>query len=103
MPRYAGTTTPVTAGQGYNSGALNSGLSDRAKGIVFSDKAGTVYIEQSFDGANWDLSTSYAVVANTGKSFSEELVAPFFRVRFVPSTDTTVFRLNVNTSSAGPR
>lgn len=83
---------------------LNSGLSDRVKGMIFSDKSGTLYIEQSADGgAHWDVSTSYPVTANDGTGFSEELIGPVFRVRFAPSADTTVFRISVNTSSAGPR
>jgi hypothetical protein len=83
---------------------LHSGLSDRVKGMVFSDQNGTIYIEQSADGgANWDVSTSYAITGGDGSGFSEELVGPVFRVRFVPAVDTTEFRISVNTSSAGPR
>jgi hypothetical protein len=104
MPRFAGTSTPVTAAAGWDSGPMQAGLSDRVKGMVFSDQNGDIFIEQSADnGANWDVSTTYPVVANDGSGFSEELVGPIFRVRFVPDADTTVFRISVNTSSAGPR
>lgn len=104
MPRYAGTSTPVTAASGWDSGQQQSGFADRVKGIVFSDKAGNLFIDQSIDnGTNWDLVKTIAVTANTGLAFSEELVGNAYRVRFTPATDTTVFRIAVNTSSAGPR
>lgn len=104
MPRFAGTSQNVTAAAGWDSGPMQAGLSDRVKGMVYSDKAGTIYIEQSADGgAHWDVSSSYPVTAADGTGFSEELVGPIFHVRFVPSTDTTEFRISVNTSSAGPR
>lgn len=69
----------------------------RLVGSVLSDQAGTLYIEQTQDGTNYDVSVSIAVAANTGVSFSEEVVAPGCRARYVNgATAQTVFRLVMN-------
>lgn len=104
MARFTGNSgvVPTTASP-FVSGTLNADLSDRIAGVVFSDTAGTLHVEQSVDGNNWDLDTTVAVAANVGSPVSVELVAPFYRVRYVPTTNPAVFRLAVRTSSAGSR
>src|SRR3954469_18571434 len=71
------------------------GQADRIAGSVFSDQAGTVRIEQSGDGQNWDISTSHPVTAGTGLAFSEEAILAYGRVRFTNTagTDASTFRL----------
>lgn len=104
MARFIGTQIPPTVAAPYISGAVQSGLSDRVTGLIFSDKAGTLYLDQSaFSAAEpfWDYVQSQAVTANTGIGFSFELLAPVYRMRFVPTVDTTVFRLAARQSSAG--
>lgn len=68
-------------------------------GTVFSDRAGVVYIEQSPDGTNFDLSESYEVAANVGQGFYRPAVAEYWRVRFVVGSagDQTVFRIEAGT------
>lgn len=84
---------------------LNIGLADRITGSVFCDQAGTLFIEQSGDGANWDIQTSYPVSANDGTGFSEEAILAYARVRFAntSASDATALRVYVRTTSAGPR
>jgi hypothetical protein len=52
-------------------------------GAVFADQKGTLHIEQSADGVNVDVDTSYEIEANDGKGFEESRVAKYWRVRFV--------------------
>ena len=63
---------------------------------VFADQAGTLYIEQSPDNTNWDISESISVSANVGQAISREIVARYVRVRYVNgATAQTKFRLYV--------
>jgi hypothetical protein len=109
MARF-GNYTPTKDGLLAANGTASVGPfvaegSDRVKGTIFSDQAGTLSIDQSFDGQNWDLQTTYAITANAGRGFSEELVAPNVRVRFTNGSGTTAatVRLYANFSSAGAR
>ena len=102
MPRFEATTTPLLTSGVFTSGTLITDTYDRAVGSVFADQAGTLYVEQSFDGTNWDISKSISVTASAGQAFSEELVAPYFRARYVNGgTDQGAFRLRIRASSAG--
>jgi hypothetical protein len=104
MPRVATSTTPLTANQTWDSGPLQPGLADTITGSVFADQAGTVFIEQSGDGINWDISTSYAVAASDGKGFSEDILLPNVRVRYTNgATNQGTFRIFVRMTSAGSR
>ncbi len=104
MARYisAPTTLPTTVAP-FISGVAMSGLADRVAGLVFSNQAGTLLIQQSLDGGNWDYEDSIAVLANVGKAFSIELYAPYYRVKYTPTVNPTVFRLAARQTSAGPR
>lgn len=103
MPRYASTTTPLAA-NGTTTLFLQSGREDFVVGMVASDQAGNIFIEQSMDGTNYDESTTYAVAANDGKAFKEDVIAPFVRIRYVNgATPQTSFRLNARLSSSGNR
>jgi len=101
---------------------------DKLNGTVFNygvstssgNNAGTLYIQQSPDGKNWDYQST-VVTANTSNSgvidtptgtvtgfsakFTEEIVSPYIRFKFVlgGTTDVlwpTIFRLNARTSDA---
>lgn len=103
MARYGVTSTPL-AGNGTVTLNLQSGREDFVVGMVFSDQAGNIFIEQSMDGTNWDESTTYAIAANDGKAFKEDLIAPFVRVRYVNgATPQGTFRLTARLSSSGNR
>lgn len=86
----------------YTSQALITDRADKISGSVFADQAGTLYIEQSNNGTNWDISTSYPVAANDGKGFSEDLLLPYVRVRYVNGgTAQGTFRISARYTSAG--
>lgn len=99
---FIGSTTKLTANSTWTSGVHSVDRADRIAGLVFADQSGNLFIEQSSDGTNWDLSTSVAISASTGTKYSEELVAPYVRLRFVNgSTNQNAFRISGKTTSAG--
>lgn len=101
MARFASSSTPL-AGSATWSDILNVGREDHVVGLIFTDQAGTLHIEQSTNGTNWDLDETIAVVASTGQGFSKVVYAPFVRVRFVNgATPNTIFRISARLSSAG--
>lgn len=103
MPRIANTQVPLTANSVW-TGQIEAGLADRITGSVFADQAGTIFIEQSGDQTNWDISTSYAISANNGSGIEEDVLLPWVRIRYVNgSTDQTIFRIFTRLTSAGPR
>jgi hypothetical protein len=89
----------------YTSGTQMRNTFDAVKGIVFSDTAGALHIDQGFRAANgtvfWDFDTSVPVVASTGKEFNVELYAPLWRIRYVQAGNQTVFRLHATTTAVG--
>jgi hypothetical protein len=90
------TTTPLAANGTWTSSTDSSVYTRFICGSVYADQPGTLYVEQSPDGTNWDISTSYSVSAGAGLSFSIEKVLPYARVRYVNgATAQTVFRLYV--------
>jgi hypothetical protein len=78
------TTTPVGT-TSYTSKSFYTQGFARIVGTAFSNTAGSLNVDQSSDGVNWDVSTTTAVSAGTGTSFSVEVVAPYARVRFAGS------------------
>jgi hypothetical protein len=61
---------------------------------VFADQAGTLYIDQSPDNTNWDITQSISVSAGVGQAISQEIAARYVRVRYVNgATAQTTFRL----------
>jgi hypothetical protein len=105
MARFNGTRTPLAAA-GTVSLDMQAGREDYVVGMIFSDQAGTIFIEQSMTGnsGEWDISTSYPVVANDGKGFKEDIFAPYVRVRYVNgATPQGAFRMTARFSSSGSR
>jgi hypothetical protein len=80
-------------------------------GCVIADQIGTLYIDQSFDAENWDVTTPIAVAATAnisgavdytagaGQFFSQiDIVAPYLQARYVNgSTTQSVLRIFVST------
>lgn len=89
----AGTWNSTTPGNVPGHVTLTSG-GDTIRGSVYSDQSGTIYIEQSGDHVNWDVSTSYAITGGNGQGFVENVVSPYCRLRYVNgATAQTAFRL----------
>jgi len=89
------TTTPLAAGAEYIGTALDRHLRTHAwfHAMAFADVDGTIYIDQSLDGTNWDLVSSTSLTGGTGKALSVRVVARYVRIRYVNGTVAqTVFR-----------
>jgi hypothetical protein len=82
-----------------------SEAADRVTGLVHSDTAGNLHIDFGFDGSDWSTAFTTTIAHPGGGTikFSEELVSPYYRIRFVPTTNPTKFRLAARPRSAGPR
>jgi len=89
------STTALATSASYTSTSEDTlDRFSRITGSVFADQPGTLYIEQSPDNSNWDVSESIAVDAGAGQGFSKELVARYVRVRYVNgATAQSTFRL----------
>lgn len=105
MPRWSGSTTPLIANDTYVGTVLQPETADNFVGLVFADAPGNLNIDQSVDGgANWDLTTTIAVSASTGTSFSVQIFGNAVRIRYVNGAGAqAVFRIKGRFSSAGPR
>jgi hypothetical protein len=88
------TSTPLAANGVFTSGIFLTQGFARIIGSVFANQAGTLKIEQSADGANFDAANTVAVTASTQTPFSIEIVAPFARITYTNgATLQTTFRL----------
>jgi hypothetical protein len=95
----------------FTSDYLKSDTHDYITGSIYSNESGNLYIEQSPDGTNWDIknyttstntNAAIAITNGTAKGFVEQIILPFWRVRFTTtSTNTpTTLRLHARTSDA---
>jgi hypothetical protein len=88
------TTTPLGASGSYTSPSFNTAGFSRITGGVFTDQAGNLQVQQSPDGTNWDVISTFSVSANTGQGFEVAVVYPYGRVVYNNgATAQTVFRL----------
>ena len=92
------STTNLTSANSYTF----TGTASSTLGVVglqwslITDQNATVYIEQSPDGTNWDLSYSYDYIASAGgQGETVQATQAYWRIRVVltGTTDTTYFRL----------
>lgn len=74
---------------------------DAVAGTVFSDISGTLTVEQSSDGTNWDLTSNTSVTGNTGTSFNVNLVTSHWRLKFDWVGTQTAFRIHGRAIAAG--
>lgn len=104
MP-FFGSTDILTANstwQSDNGVGRPTDYADSISGMVFASHAGTLFVEQSADGVNYDISKSIAVSATTGTPFSESLYGAYVRLRYTNSgTNQTTFRIAARYTSAG--
>ena len=93
---FSYTTTPLAANASWTSSVDDSPYTRFICGSVYANQPGTLYVEQSPDGSNWDIVESFSVSAGAGLKFSVEKVAGYARVRYVNGANSqTVFRLYV--------
>ncbi len=84
-----------------NNGATFTGTAADVSGYgsitcaVFTDQAGTLYMEFSTDGTNWDSSLPFTVVASTNDVHRLSVTRKYFRARFTNNSGSnqTYFRL----------
>lgn len=101
IPGIVSTANSSTATLG--GGAAFTGTSEDVKDFasitisVFADQAsGTdgLSIQQSSNGTNWDITDVYTIAASTGKTFSVQPAARFFRIVYTNgATPQGAFRL----------
>jgi len=94
---------PVLNGATWTSMIRSTDGYVRAVLMGIFDQDGTVYIDQSYDGVNFDYSTILATVANIGFALSAEIIAPYVRFRWANGVvdDTTLNRLYCSLRSEG--
>src|SRR5512142_197780 len=103
MGSFASSVKPLAAsgdpdnGDEVIVGPIQTGTNTNICGTIFADQDGTIYIEQTFDGTNFDLSASYDITGGEGQGFNEPIIAPVAQVRFVNTTASPqdTFRLYV--------
>ena len=90
------TLDALKANETWISAEDSSLETGRICGLVYSDKGGTLYVEQSGDGLSWDVIDSWSVTGGSGLGFTVEKIAQHVRVRYVNgTTDQTEFRLYI--------
>lgn len=88
------TTTPLGANGAWESAVFSCTGYRRVVGRVFANQAGTLKIQHSEDGSQWD-SEDIAVTANTLVFFDKVLYLQFVKIRYENgATAQTTFRLS---------
>lgn len=88
------TTTPLAISGTFTGTAEDVSQYPSVVVACKSDVAGTLYIEFSPDGTNWDSSLMYEVAANTNEVHRLAVTRRFVRVRYVNgAVAQTTFRL----------
>lgn len=104
MAYWRGSETPLEKEKEWVSQVGMRERHDTLEGIVFSNLAGKVFIDQSGDGKNWDFTEEVAASAGVGKSFNVALVASYWRLRYKNTSTTenqTTFRISASTQAGG--
>ncbi len=93
----AATTTPLGSGANFTGAAVScASFKDLVATAYATTIGGTLYIDQSTDGTNWDLTDSVAVVAATGIRLTGAVALPWCRLRYVNGAGTQgVFRCSL--------
>lgn len=93
------SSTPLAKDASWTGDWIPANFWDAAIiGCVFADKSGTLHVEQSGDGIEADVDTSFSTSAAEGEGFEEPRVGAFWRLRYVNGgTANTVFRISANT------
>ena len=91
------TTTVLGDGATYTGKHFETSLYSRIVGSVLANRAGTLYVDQSSDGTNYDCVTTIPYTAADTMGFDVAVVAPNARVRFTNAAGaaSTTFRLYV--------
>lgn len=98
MASLISTTTPLDVEGVFTSSVESLTRATQITGTVYSDQSGTVSIQQSGDGENFDVIQNISVEGGTASNKIEvDVITQFFRVVYVNGeTAQTVFRLFVD-------
>jgi hypothetical protein len=121
----ANTSSNFNSTDTFTSDYLKTDTHDLITGSIISSAAGSFYVDQSPDGVNWGISTAgtplasgaitnytastntnaaISIAADVAKAFSEQIILPFWRIRFVRGSGTgtpTRFNIHARTSDSG--
>lgn len=78
------TTTPLGSGATFTGATVScANYKDLAATAYATTIGGTLYIDQSSDGTNWDTSNSQAISAGIGGRLIAATAHPWCRLRYV--------------------
>ena len=86
------------------AGATFTGKTESTLGIagiqcsIKTDQNGTLYVDQSPDGINWDIVDAYTVLAGTGFATTTQAVNSYYRVRFTNNGGSATTYLRMQTA-----
>ena len=92
------TTSPLNSGATWTGNAESSLFVAGIQVNARMDSHGTLYVDQSNDGTNWDTSYSYVVSSGTGLARTVQATASFFRVRLKNDGATNATYTRVQTA-----
>ena len=88
------TTTPLAASTTFTGTSEDVSSYASISIICKSDVAGTLTLQFSNDGTNWDVVNTYIVSGGTGLDFVKVVTAKYYRVTYINgATPQTYFRL----------
>jgi hypothetical protein len=86
---------PLGANAKYYTPSMDALAFSKLSGIIFTDQAGSMQVQESIDGYDWIQTSEQAVTAGVGKAFSYEINSRFIRIIFVNgATASTTFKIN---------
>jgi len=79
------TTTPLGANAEYVGQTQDRTYRTHAwfHAMAYADVDGTIYIDQSHDGTNWDLVSSAGLTGGAGTALSARITARYIRIRYL--------------------
>jgi hypothetical protein len=102
---FVATETALGSTTSWTSDKRLTNRDDNIVGTIFSDTAGSLFVEQGYTDSSgtdhWDASTTVAVTASTGTSFTVPIVAANWRLRFTQAGTQTVFRVYGQARASG--
>lgn len=102
MAYWRGSETPLAKESEWISQVGMRERHDTVTGSAFADKAGELFVEQSADGKNWDISEKLTVEASKTKTINVALLLPYWRLRFKSGGEAQgAFRISANTQAGG--
>lgn len=84
--RFTDSTATLTANSTFTGTARSTDFFSRFRAKAVSDQAGTLYVDQSYDGSTWDNTITQPVAANTPTVVESICTDLNTRVRYLNGT-----------------